>query len=187
MCKFFSFISDGNGKVFYANARMREERFEEPDSHTHLAKIWINDKKNPDDYVNKYEYANAGFKIDQINVVDDSILVKMWVEEFAKSEEFYQICEIACRQDGYALQFVPEKLHTKELYEMACERNGWALQYVPKEFRTEKLCEIACKQNGYALRYVPEEFRTKKLCKIVGGQDRCVEILSELADNSYVH
>ena len=124
MCNFFSFISDGNGKTFYANARMRGEGFEEPDSHTHLAKEWIKDKKNPDDYVNKYEYANAEFKIGQINVVDDSIIVKMWVEDFIKSEEFYQICEIECKKTGYSLKYVPENFRTAELYKIACRQNG---------------------------------------------------------------
>ena len=40
MCNFFSFVSDGTGKVFYANVELRKTIMEEPDSHSMLAKEW---------------------------------------------------------------------------------------------------------------------------------------------------
>ena len=43
----------------------------------------------------------------------------------------------------------------------AVQQNGWALQYVPEELRTKELCEIAIKNNGKALKFIPDNLKNK--------------------------
>jgi hypothetical protein len=74
MCKFFSFISRGDGKFLYATADMRKDKLlYSPDSHTSLATHFFG-KPDSDDSCNKYEYDffTKVFTIDQINTKDDS-------------------------------------------------------------------------------------------------------------------
>jgi hypothetical protein len=85
MCKFFSLVSDGKGKVFYCDNVKREELLKsnptslEPDSHTSICSI----NGISDDKVNKYEYNPLlkTFTVDQINVKDDSEEIKKFCEK----------------------------------------------------------------------------------------------------------
>jgi len=169
MCEFFSFISDGTGKVFYFDAKQRRDanlpKVDEYDfdSHSSIAAYFLQDPV-ADDRVNKYEYSNGRFKIDQINVDDDSEQVKAWIFKFVKSKHFKDICLATCRSNGYALRYVPSELCSPELCLEACKSNGFALDYVPYELRTPEICLEACKSNGYSLRYVPVELRTPEIC-----------------------
>ena len=79
MCKFFSLVSDGTGKIYYLNAEQREAtkgKYESPDSHTYIADYY-GFKGSKEDKLNKYEY-NPLTKVltaDQINTTDDRISV----------------------------------------------------------------------------------------------------------------
>lgn len=73
------------------------------------------------------------------------------------------ICLEACKNNGLALEFVPNKIFS--LCEVAVKIAGDAIQFVPDEYK-EKLCILAIKQNGYALRFIPEYLRSKELCNI---------------------
>ena len=49
---------------------------------------------------------------------------------------------------------------TIELCEIAVRESGEYLYYVPEQFRTFELCEIAVKDSGsWAIEFVPEEFQ----------------------------
>ena len=63
----------------------------------------------------------------------------------------------AVKQDGYALQYVPDELKTEAVVLAAVERDGYALQYVPTKLKTEAVVLAAVKSNGYALQYVFEK------------------------------
>jgi hypothetical protein len=83
MCKFFSFISDGEGKFFYADFEARKNKtIDTPDSHSCLATHWLGEPSS-DDITNKYEYCffTKVFTIDQINVKDDSELAEKFVRQ----------------------------------------------------------------------------------------------------------
>jgi hypothetical protein len=82
MCQFFSCISDGKGRIYYFDAKQREQiranaledtrghKNLEPDSHTSIAAFYgLNEDK-----CNKYEYRplDKQFQIDQLNTTDDS-------------------------------------------------------------------------------------------------------------------
>ena len=110
----------------------------------------------------------------------------------------------AIRQDGWALQFVPNELMTAEfdhetfrwagkmlvghvpgkfctlrasiLYFKAVKRNGNPLYYVPYDLMTTEVCLEAVKQNGRALEYVSENQRTTELCLEAVRQNEIVLI-----------
>ena len=43
---------------------------------------------------------------------------------------------------------------------VAVERNGYALQYVPDKLKSEAMCAKAVERNGDALRYVPDKLKS---------------------------
>jgi hypothetical protein len=82
MCQFFSLVSDGKGKVFYFDWKLRQKCLSgelkyEPDSHTSIADYY-GYKADKEDKLNKYEYnfLTGNFAIDQLNTTDDSGKVK---------------------------------------------------------------------------------------------------------------
>lgn len=156
MCNFFSFISDGSGSIFYAGSKLRQDtewlEAYNPDSHTSLATYWTG-KAQGDDLVNKYEWLKGEFIIDQINVEDDSLFCRKWIEGFVKTKEFQEICLVLVRKDGYALKYVKDQ--TPEICLAAVMQAGYALEYVKNQ--TEEICLAAVMQNGYALGYVKNQ------------------------------
>ena len=80
MCDFFSCISNGQGKIYYFDYEMRQKIIKGEttfytDSHSSIAEHY----KLNDDKVNKYEYnpLTKVFRIDQLNIKDDSRSVKI--------------------------------------------------------------------------------------------------------------
>ena len=66
----------------------------------------------------------------------------------------------AVKQDGLALEYVPNKLKTTELCLNAVKQNGRALKYVPKNIKTAEVCFEAVKSMiEKVLLNVPEELR----------------------------
>ncbi len=94
MCKFFSLISDGTGKVYYFDAAVRKQIiagtlkdrrgnvYETTDSHSSIASYY----KLIDDHCNKWEYnpLTGLLERDQINTVDDFDAVN----DFCKALDF---------------------------------------------------------------------------------------------------
>jgi hypothetical protein len=76
------------------------------------------------------------------------------------------ICKLAVKKNGLALQFIPEHLIIEELCELAIQQNGWSLKWVPYELRTKDFCEMAVKQNGRSLKFIQQKERTYKLCEL---------------------
>ena len=82
----------------------------------------------------------------------------------------------AVKQDGYALQYVPESIMTEAIALEAVKQNGYALKYVPESIMTEAIALEAVKQNGYALQYVPksifrnmvDEMTLEEVCRELG-------------------
>jgi len=86
MCEFFSFLTDGKGSFYYADAQMRKnargyDGKNQRDSHTWLGSYFI--KNGGEDNANKYEFNpfNGQFKVDQLNVEDDTDSAEKWVRE----------------------------------------------------------------------------------------------------------
>ena len=102
-------------------------------------------------------------------------------------EDFRKICLAAVKQNGYALQYVPEKLKDREIclaalqnggeleyipeklkdremYLAALKQNGGELEYIPEKLKDREICLAAVKQNGYALQYVPGKLKDREIC-----------------------
>ena len=92
------------------------------------------------------------------------------LKKIPKAKQTPEMVRFACKNDGLALEYASKKLIDYDLCEVAVRQNGCALNYVPdkyfaednKEF-IETLCELAVSNNGFALRYVPENYKTKEI------------------------
>ena len=111
-----------------------------------------------------------------INYVPDKESLKialnengMLLENLHLSERCdHDLGKIAVKQNGMALQFVPEGCRSNILCGLAVKENGLALQFVPEEFKTLKLCVIAVAQKGNtALKYVPGKYHPIDLYELV--------------------
>jgi hypothetical protein len=88
--------------------------------------------------------------------------------EYHYIEEHWPILEpiilFAVRQNGRALQYVPDEFLYREIYLETIRLNGQLLCYVPHKLRDREIGLEAVKQDGKALYYVPEELRDSPLC-----------------------
>ena len=75
------------------------------------------------------------------------------------------ICLVALKQNGHALQFVKEQ--TPDICLAAVKQNGHALQFVKEQ--TPDICLAAVKQNGHALQFVKEQ--TPDICLVAVKQN----------------
>ena len=83
MCKFFSLVSQGDGKPLYFDAEMRKKiikgkfKYESTDSHTSIAD-YFGHKGLDEDKLNKYEYDvwTKKIEIDHLGAKDDSKVIK---------------------------------------------------------------------------------------------------------------
>ena len=96
MCQFFSFVSDGKGKMYYFDWEQRKQimegkiKVQSADSHTSIADFY-GFKGALEDQLNKYEYhpLTKVFKVDQLNTTDDS----KDVEKIVSAWDFKTIIE----------------------------------------------------------------------------------------------
>jgi hypothetical protein len=71
-----------------------------------------------------------------------------------------EMCMIAIKQYGGALEeMVPDRLKTPEFYLEAVKNNAWTLLDVPDEYKTPEMCLAAVKQDVRLIRHVPDEFK----------------------------
>ena len=83
MCQFFSFVSDGQGKVYYFNYKQRQEiKDREHDSHTSIADYY-GFKGEKEDLLNKWEYNPFSKKLtkDRIVVKEEYPKIEKWISE----------------------------------------------------------------------------------------------------------
>ena len=94
MCDFFSLVSDGKGKIYYFDSKIRKDilsgksKYEKTDSHTSIAD-YFGFKGKKEDQLNKYEYnpLTGKFTVDQINTQND----QQFVEQFCRKLDFHAI------------------------------------------------------------------------------------------------
>lgn len=76
-----------------------------------------------------------------------------------------EMCDIAVRNCGRALQFVPEKFQHDQMYWDAVRENFSSLEFVPYEKRTQKLCDYAFSKCVWAFENTPDEFKSANMCE----------------------
>ena len=108
------------------------------------------------------------------------------------------LCRLVCQHNGEALAHVPATVlkDHPELYEIACTNNGMALQFiepaarslalcqaavtscakaltlVPETHRSAELYRLACRKSGAALQYIDSTERTDELCQLAINAER---------------
>lgn len=70
----------------------------------------------------------------------------------------YNMCLMAVRKYGYAIDFVPKNILDVRLIVYALKRDGMALDLIPLYLRTKEICMVACETDSRALRFVPSQF-----------------------------
>ena len=136
MCKFFSFVSKGDGKFLYFTKKDRELLIKDnkqnynPNSHTSIVHKYISEDASTEDKCNKYEFFDGKFIIDQINTTDDSVKAEKWINKFVKTKKFINICLAVVTQ------------------------NGLDVQYLSAEQRTPDVCMVAVKEDGYFIKFL---------------------------------
>lgn len=95
-----------------------------------------------------------------------------------KALQTYEMLLLVCSNDGNALKHASKKLITPELCEIALKENGLALQFVPDKIIStagtewvEDICKIAVPKDGLALQYVPDDKKTKEIVTAAIGND----------------
>lgn len=62
------------------------------------------------------------------------------LQNFKDKNITYSMCLTAVSLDGTALEMVPERFLTAEIYSAACKATGKMLRAIPKAFVTEEIC-----------------------------------------------
>jgi len=122
MCKFFSLVSNGRGRIFYLNHNQRQEIKSsdlQPDSHTSIVSYYRNKGKladNPktEDKLNKWEY-NPLIKLltcDTLNTKDDTDNI----QKFCDSLDFKTIVpELFIKSIVLPFKISKQKVNEKEI------------------------------------------------------------------------
>jgi len=83
------------------------------------------------------------------------------------------LCLEAVRQDGHALEFVPDSFFSEEMCVEAVKQNGYAVYWVPLDYQTKRICLEAFKQNKYSIQWIRNDIQkeissetTKKLGRL---------------------
>lgn len=69
----------------------------------------------------------------------------------------YNMCLMAVRKYGFAIEFVPKEILDVRLIVYALKRDGVVLDLVPMYLRTKQICIVACETDSRALRSVPPQ------------------------------
>jgi hypothetical protein len=77
----------------------------------------------------------------------------------------------AVKSNGHAIEHIPEKFRTPELWHAAVSESGSLLKEMPAPLVTEEICRLAVSGYGKALEFVPDKYRTKELFFAAVKQD----------------
>ena len=133
MCHFFSFITKGDGVPLYFNAEQRKALSFDCcvglDSHSSIAEYFLNDPA-AGDRCNKYEYSNGKFNADQINTINDSQKMRLWIKDFVETQKFQDICLAVVNQDGREIKNIKNPSERVQL--AAVKQNKRAIEFIEK-------------------------------------------------------
>ena len=118
MCRFFSLVTNGKGRIMYFDWELREKCIKkelnyEPDSHTSIAD-YFGFKGSKEDTLNKYEYnpLTKNFTVDQLNTINDS----KSIESFCKKLDFKKIIpQLILKPIVHPFELKPKKVGKKDI------------------------------------------------------------------------
>ena len=123
--------------------------------------LWIHFYNLQDIIVNYSYFSNIDFCKEAVRLGDkfldlDNLPIKFWQDK--------EFCELAVKNLGYALSYIPQEFKSRELCLDACKKCVSALYDVPEQFLDYNFYFEVCKENGKALKIVPENYRDYKMC-----------------------
>lgn len=113
------------------------------------------------DYMNNNKFE----KYDSKKLED--IVDEFWItiKKIPNNKVTKNMCKSAIRQSVDALDYIPERYLTEEIYIYALEQDYHALRYIPKNKLTKKYCNLAFSKSAYAIKYFSERFKTNDICR----------------------
>jgi hypothetical protein len=97
-------------------------------------------------------------------------------------EVIRELCLLAVKQDGFAIQYMKERFLTEEIYIAAIHQNSDVFCWINKQ--TIAICLAAVKLDGTLLRMVRRYLRTPEVCLAAVREDeRVYEYMSDRDDN----
>ena len=102
---------------------------------------------------------NETERIESIKKNGPSHLKKFKTENITK-----EMCLVAIKMNGRALEFVPDEYLTEELCIQAVSLNGLALEFVPDSYMSKEICKNAVQNTPEAIKFVPLHLITTQLC-----------------------
>lgn len=97
---------------------------------------------------------------------------------YLRGKEGKALCEAAVKANGYALEYVPKRLITKQLAKVAIKSTPSdhysycpVLLFVPKKCMSEDLVALSARLYPESLQYAPAEFVSRDLCFEMVEQD----------------
>lgn len=73
------------------------------------------------------------------------------------------LCEVAVRSQGQALQFVPPQHRDYDMLKLAVASDGLALMHIERHLRSTELCALAFSSNPQSIRAIPAVNRTDSM------------------------
>jgi hypothetical protein len=101
------------------------------------------------------------------------------LEYLPKDKMTFQICELAVKQNCFALEYVLAEKMTVDQYiyicKVAVKQDAYTLKHVLSDKIPDdeyiSICKQAVKQNAYVLEYVPKEKITKEIMELAIKQE----------------
>ena len=82
----------------------------------------------------------------------------------------YEICKLACINNGLALKYVNPELITDELWKLAIKQQTEEILKLDIKQQIGEICKLIIRKNLYLLEYVKKElineFITDEICKL---------------------
>ena len=75
----------------------------------------------------------------------------------------YDLCEIAVKQNGLAIQYVPEELMDNHILELAINSNNEVFSLIPISKLTYQICYKALEKDPRNMIYIPQEMQNGKI------------------------
>ena len=165
MCSFFSFVMV-NGSPRYLDAKWRRKKKADGDSHSTICA----ELKLACDKVNKFEYSQGTFSIDQINNENDPVRhAEAWIKKFVKTKEWKDLCLATVEVDPCQIEYMSptDIFNNKKVQYEVVRQAGYLIEYIPEP--SERVQLAAVKQEPASIQYIKKPTLRVQLYAVNNG------------------
>ena len=96
----------------------------------------------------------------------EKLISEKWtiIGKIPKNKVTKSMCKSAILQNCNALNYIPPRYLTEEIYMLALQKDYHAIKSIPKNKLTKKYCQTAFDKDIVALKYIPKRFKTDEMC-----------------------